>query len=109
LKRADLGYKELAEAIKQPGLEETETPITGKWRAVLSPCRFSRLSSRLGTGWGAVSQDLIITENLLFPLFSFQSGVYHLPEFDSRGLFLLQFFQCTYSQSYRRPNDPFAQ
>jgi Domain of unknown function (DUF6471) len=30
LKRADLGYKELAERLNRHGLEETETSITGK-------------------------------------------------------------------------------
>ena len=30
LKRADIGYKELAERLNKHGLEETETSITGK-------------------------------------------------------------------------------
>ena len=30
LKRAGIGYKELAERLKEHGLEETETSITGK-------------------------------------------------------------------------------
>jgi hypothetical protein len=30
LKRADLGYKELAERLNNHGMEETETSITGK-------------------------------------------------------------------------------
>jgi hypothetical protein len=30
LKRADIGYKELAERLNRHGLEETETSITGK-------------------------------------------------------------------------------
>jgi hypothetical protein len=30
LKRAGIGYKELAERLKQDGLEETETSIAGK-------------------------------------------------------------------------------
>ena len=30
LKRADVGYRELAERLKKHGLEETETSITGK-------------------------------------------------------------------------------
>jgi hypothetical protein len=30
LKRADIGYKELAERLNSRGLEETETSITGK-------------------------------------------------------------------------------
>ena len=30
LKRADIGYKELAERLNKHGMEETETSITGK-------------------------------------------------------------------------------
>ena len=50
LKRANVGYKELAERLNKHGLRETETSITGKLGAAFRRVIFSRLPGRIGTG-----------------------------------------------------------
>ena len=50
LKRAKVGYKELAERLNKRGLRETETSITGKLgRGAFAASFFLRLPGRIGT------------------------------------------------------------